>query len=62
MKNESIKSKVNKSPEWKARKRQQHESNRQLRASLESQKASAGPAGKAEIQKKIDMIGAGKKV
>lgn len=61
MKNQSILSKVNKSPAWKARKKQQHEANRALRASLESQKANAGNAEKRfQIQRQIDAIGAGK--
>ncbi len=62
MTNQSIQSKKNKSPEWKHRKKQQHESNKALRASLESQKANAGNSEKRfQLQKQIDAIGAGSK-
>ncbi len=63
MNNSSTLSKINKSASWKQRKRQMHEANKALRASLESQKAnSSGADKKAQIQKQIDAIGAGAKV
>lgn len=55
VKNTSTLSKVNKSPEWKARKKALHEENRALRASLESQKA-AKPSDRMDLQRRIDAI------
>lgn len=50
-------SKVNKSKEWKERKRQKHRENQDLRASLHSQKANARDYNaRAEIQRRIDAI------
>ena len=49
-------SKVNKSPDWKARKRKTSEENRKYRAELNSQKSNAKGSSRVDIQQKIDEI------
>jgi hypothetical protein len=61
--NESTKSKQFKTAEQKAQAAARNRSNNELRASLHKQKAAAGNADKrAELQRQIDAIGAGRKV
>lgn len=50
-------SKVNKSPAWKAAKRERHDANVAMRAALHQEKAASGDAGKrAIVQGKIDEM------
>lgn len=61
--NESTHSKRWKTPEQKASARARNKANGALRASLYAQKASAGNDSKrAELQRQVDAIGAGKRV
>lgn len=63
MKQESTKSKVFKSTAQKKAASDRNKANGALRASLHSQKSSAGNAeSRAGIQRQIDAIGAGKRV
>lgn len=56
--NISTLSKKFKSPEWKRKKKEKHERNKQLRSELESQKASF-PTRRLELQAQIDKISLG---